>query len=46
MLSAIPVTAAGLVRIDADVVVSPDPNELVDVTVNVYSVPPLRPVNV
>ena len=46
MLGVMPVTAAGLVRTVPDVVVSPDPNELVDVTVNVYSVPPLRPVNV
>lgn len=46
MLGVIPVTAAGRVRTDADVAVSPVPNELVDTTVNVYSVPPLRPVNV
>lgn len=46
MLCVIPVTAAGLVRIEEDVVESPDPNALVDTTVNVYSVPPLRPVNV
>lgn len=46
MLTAISVTAAGLVKIDADVAESPDPTELVDATVNVYSVPPLRPVNV
>jgi hypothetical protein len=41
-----PVTAAGRVRIDADVAESPVPNELVDTTVKVYSVPPLRPVKV
>ena len=46
MPSAIPVTAAGLVRIEEDVVESPVPNAFVDVTVNVYDVPPLRPVNV
>ena len=46
MLGVIPVTASGLVRIDADDAEPPDPNEFVDTTVNVYSVPPLRPVNV
>jgi len=46
LLGVIPVTASGLVRIGEDVAESPDPTELVDVTMNVYSVPPLRPVNV
>ena len=46
MLGVSPVTAAGRVRIDEDVAESPEPNELVATTVNVYSVPPFRPVNV
>lgn len=42
-----PVGGEGSVIREADVVVkSPDPLELIDVTVNVYTVPAARPVNV